>query len=397
MRRPAVVAFLFLLFALPASAQSVVVGSQYQIPAVFYILSPPWTIVDIAHPATANGNVTLTSFYWGGGGCTGALKIKFLRPAAADSLGAFTLVAERGPFTAVTGRNRAPLTPPVAVQQGDLLAITMLAPFESCGSVMTAYETGSAVMQLTGDVSSGTLNGKYFRDNTVAARAVDTNEVLEGVIPAVGSLQGAFGAFFRTSLQVGCPGGGQCSGKFVFHPAGVPFSPNDQALPYTVTGTTATSYTDIVATMGKSGLGTLDVISTDGFPPLVTARVYNDTGATGTSGFTEDMIPTLNMLHSGDHGIILTPADLTNYRMNIGVRTLSSTARVVIQIGSRTQNTLDFPANTFKQYTLAELGDPSPIANEQIHFFVLGGDLAIYGSTTDNRTNDSSAKILRRE
>jgi len=397
MHRPAVVAFLFMLLVLPASAQSVVVGSQHQIPGLQYIFNPPHTIVDVSHPATANGNVTLTSFFWGGAGCTGALKIKFLRPTVSDSLGAFTLVAERGPFTALNGRNRAPLTPPVAVQKGDLLAITMLVPFASCGSVMLAYETGAAMMQLNGDVSSGTLNGGYYRDATLAARAVDTNEVLEGVIPAVGSLQGGFGSFFRTSLQVGCPSGGECVGKFVFHPAGVPFSAGDQVLPYSVSGTTATSYTDIVATMGKSGLGTLDVISNDGFPPLVTARVYNDAGAGGTSGFTEDMIPTVNMLHQGDHGIILTPADLTNYRMNIGVRTLSGVARVNIQIGSRTQTTFDFPASSFKQYTLAELGDPSPIANEQIHIFVLGGDVAIYASTTDNRTNDSSARILRRE
>jgi hypothetical protein len=252
-------------------------------------------------------------------------------------------------------------------------------------------------MRSSGDLSSGTFNGFYFRDQALALRATDTPEVLEGVIPAVGSVAGANGSFFRTSLQIGCPNGGTCTGKIVYHPAGAAASPNDQAIPYTVSGTSTMSYSDIVSFMGKSGLGTMDVISNDGFPPLVTARVYNDAGANGTSGFTEEMIRATDVLHPGDGAVLITPPDLDAFRMNIGVRTLSADAHVVIVYGSRFQISKDFPANTFNQYSLAAFGDTNAIANEQISLYVFSGDVAIYASTTDNKTNDSAIRVARRE
>jgi hypothetical protein len=42
-------------------------------------------------------------------------------------------------------------------------------------------------------------HGSYLRDESLAVRATDTTEVLEGVITVAGSLQGGFGSYFRTS------------------------------------------------------------------------------------------------------------------------------------------------------------------------------------------------------
>jgi hypothetical protein len=83
--------------------------------------------------------------------------------------------------------------------------------------------------------------------------------------------------------------------------------------------------------------------------------------------------------------------------MNIGVRTFDSPATVNVQYGFRTQSNKDFPANTFQQYTLAQFGDTSPVLNEQIFLSVVSGDVVIYASTTDNKTNDSSVRFARRE
>jgi len=163
-----------------------------------------------------------------------------------------------------------------------------------------------------------------------------------------------------------------------------------------VSSAAAASYDDIVAQMGKSGLGTLDIISNNGFPPLVTARVYNDQGPNGTSGFTEEMIRTTEVLHPGDTAVLITPADLTNYRVNIGVRTLSSAATVNVQYGFRSQSNKDFPANEFQQFSLAGFGDTAPVPNEQIFFFVVSGDVVIYQSITDNKTNDSAIAFARK-
>jgi len=388
---------LLALLAIPAAAQNVVVGSQSLYGASAHVNLSAVTYIDLSHPATADGTVTTASVLWLVHSCTGAFKVKLLRPSNPLLLASFTLVAERGPFNAAAARNQVVLTPPVDVKQGDLIAVTSLVAESTCGSPGTWSSTGSATMQINGDVSSGAFNGVYLRNSALAARATDTADVLEGVLAAAGSLQGSAGSFFRTSLQIACPGGGTCSGRIVYHPAGSSASPADQAYPYTVSGGGALSYADIVQTMGKSGLGTIDVISNNGFPPLVTARIYNDAGANGTSGFMEEMIRTGDVLHAGDSALLLTPADLTAFRVNIGVRTLSGPASINIQHGFRLQSDQDFPANTFQQFPLSAFGGADPVANEQIYLYVNSGDVVIYESTIDNKTNDSSIKFAQRQ
>jgi hypothetical protein len=385
--------------ALTASAQTVTVGSLKQIHPLSYAFTPPYTLIDLSHPANADGTVTSAAVAWGGSSCTAAFKLKFLRPTNTTSLTTYSLVGERGPFNAVAGRNQLPLTPPIDIKKGDLIAVTSLVSHATCGGPTAATDPGAVVLDASGDVSTGTFgfNGTYRRGESLIARATDTTEVLEGVITAAGSLQGNFGSFFRTSLQIISPGGGTSTGKLIFHPAGAAFSATDQAIPYTVSSGAGAYYPDIVQTMGQSGLGTIDVISNNGFPPLVTARVYNDAGASGTSGFTEDLITPTDALHTFDSAVLITPGDLTNFRVNIGVRTFSSAATVNVQYGFRSQSNKDFPANTFRQYSLADFGDTAPVPNEQIILSVVSGDVVIYLSTTDNRTNDSSVRFAKRE
>jgi hypothetical protein len=393
--RTIILALVLVLLTSALPAQNVVVGTQSLGGTIAQSATPPFTMIDLSHPATADGTVASASVRWSAGSCTAAFKLKFLRPANPSSLTTFTLVAERGPFNAVAGRNQIVLVPPVDIHAGDLIAVTSLGTFATCGSPATIIDSGAALMRISGDVSTGSFNGFYSRDRSLGARATDTTEVLEGVVTAAGSLAGNFGSFFRTSVQIASPGGGTSTGTLVFHPAGVAASPNDQAFPYTATSGNAISFTDIVQQMGKSGLGTIDVISNNGFPPIVTARVYNDT-PNGTSGFTEEMIAPRDALHFGDTGVLLTPPDLTKFRVNIGVRTFSSPATINVQYGFRSQSNMDFPANTFRQYSLAEFGDASPLANEQIILSVQSGDAIVYLSTTDNQTNDSSVRFARR-
>lgn len=390
---------LCILLALPVAAQTVTIGSQaVTAGTALSTAATPFTLVDLSHPATANGSIAYVSVMWVGGSCSSGFKVKFLRPSASNALGNFTLVAERGPFNVQAGRNRVQLTPPVDVEKGDLLAIVMLTPVSTCGSASSSLISNSVVMRLTGDVTVGNLNGIYLRDNALAARGTDTSSVLEGVIAAAGSLPGANGSFFRTSIQLGCPGGGRCNGTLTYHPANAPFSTNDVSIPYTLIGNGAVSFPDIVQTMNQSGLGTLDITSDDGFPPLATARIYNDAGSNGTNGFAEDMIRPADFLKPGDAAILFTPSDLGLFRMSIGVRTLSQNANVSVQFGNgRISLVKDFPANTFSQVTLNDFGDTDALPNEQISFTVNSGSVAIYASTTDNKTNDSSARFAKRE
>ncbi|MCU1350506.1 MAG: hypothetical protein JWO56_3536 [Acidobacteria bacterium] len=384
------------------SAQTVVVGSQRRVPGHFTSNDvPPYTVVDVAHPATAAGTVASVSVRWVFRACKGAFKVKFLHPADPTSLTTYTLVAERGPFDVLPGMNQFAIDPAVPLAEGDLLALTPLRSFGVCGTPSASGDPASAILEIPGDPASGTFphGGTWFRGLSLDARATDTKDVFEGVIAAAGSLQGNFGSSFRTSLQIANNAdGGVATGRLVFHPAGAPASPSDPVLPYTLPRGSAVSYDDVVQTLGASGLGTIDVISTNGFPPVVTGRIYNDAGAHGTSGFTEEMIAPAGALHVGEAAILLMPADVKNYRVNIGIRTLAAGASVNLQFGARNFAMKEFPANTFQQVSLAELDPGSGVfPNEQLEVTVIRGDAIIYASTTDNRTNDSSVQFARRE
>jgi hypothetical protein len=97
--------------------------------------------------------------------------------------------------------------------------------------------------------------------------------------------------------------------------------------------------------MGVSGLGSADIEITSGAAPVATARVFNDAGPSGTTGFTEEAMRAEEAIPSGQNGVLLIPPDLTVARFNAGVRTLGEGASVTLSlknaagmlVGSRTQ------------------------------------------------------------
>src|SRR5258708_6103941 len=118
------VGLLLVLLALTASAQNVVVGTQLLGGTLSRTGTPPYTLIDLSHPASADGTVTSASVKWNVRSCTGAFKLKFLRPSDPFALTTFTLIAERGPFTAQAGPNLLPASPPADVKPSGLIAIT---------------------------------------------------------------------------------------------------------------------------------------------------------------------------------------------------------------------------------------------------------------------------------
>src|SRR5258708_39533587 len=125
------VVLLLVLLALPASAQTVVVATQLLCGTLSRNGPPPYTLIALSHPAGADSTVTSASVKWNVRSCTGAFKLKFLRPSDPFALTTFTLIAERGPFTAQAGRNPLPANPPVAGKQGDLIPTTTPGSFAS--------------------------------------------------------------------------------------------------------------------------------------------------------------------------------------------------------------------------------------------------------------------------
>lgn len=379
---------------------------------VFFALgdtSGPSTLVDLSQPASSAGSLTSATVRWIGTAtpCASAFKVKVLR--GSTQLGTFTVVAERGPFAtpAFGGDIVVTLSPSITVNAGDLLAVTQVSGTSSgCGFVAVSRSDSShSAVRLSGEVQTGaTSTGSILHGIQINARGSSGPPALVGVVPAVGSLQGSFGSFFRTSIQIASGGTSaqNVSGRLVYHPRGRPATSSDPGVDFSLQNRDTIEFDDIGATLNISGLGTLDILST-GVLPLVTVRVFNDNGAAGTLGFVEPVVRPRDAALTNAQVFLSQPHDPANFRMNIGVRTfeLGATLSVLhlaksgVSLGLIASKT--YPANYFEQVGLQQFVDnlpPSP--DGLLGIFVTAGSAVVYGSTTDNRTNDSAIAIAYR-
>lgn len=160
------------------------------------------------------------------------------------------------------------------------------------------------------------------------------------------------------------------------------------------------SYPDVITSIGTSGLGSLDVVTNGGAAPIVTACVFSDGGVVGTSGFSEEGVLPADAIDAFRRGVLFTPDDPVNFRMNIGVRTLDSGATLSIVLldanGSLlASRTATYPANYFEQDSFATFTGVSTIpAGGRIQFSVnFPGRIFVYSSIIDNRTSDSIYRL----
>jgi hypothetical protein len=401
-------AILITLVAVSVAAQPLTVGTQIvDLGGTATITSGgPVTYVNLSDGATAAGTVNKATVAWSNT-CSNAFKIIFLRQTF-GSVAAFTLVASRGPFNAVIGRNEVTLTPPVTVALGDFIGVVQLQPVATCGSVRTQTFASAEIgynLVTTADMSttSGTIGGStvYGSGYVIGAIAFNADPLLVRVLPAVGALPGAT-AFFRTSLQMLNPTSDTIKGNLVFHKQLQSAGPGDPSLPFSLSPGQSISYTDVITTMGTSGIGSLDIVTTAGNAPIATARVYSDAGSLGTSGFSEEALSPNDALNFFSNGILLIPPDLTNFRMNIGVRTLDTGATLTVFTYDASGNIVaqrTLPAygpNVFDQKTVADFTGASsvpPGGYIRITFNVFGGRAFVYSSIIDNKTSDSTYRL----
>ena len=362
------------------------------------------TDIDLVHPASHSGALSFAKLYWSSSGCSNAFKIKFFRRVG-DTL---TMVAERGPFTPSANIDTATLVPPVTAHQGDLIGVARVGNCGNAGAVTGFPSEG--YLQYASDVTGSVAMADATRQGGVLALSASgtVSEWMARVIPVVGSTPGSFGAKFKTEMQYFNPQtSGSMTCKLVFHPAGVAGSDADTTRLVILDPGEVFSTADVVAAMGQTGLGSLDISVPAGQSvPMLLTRVYNDAGTAGTSSLTEEAIAVSddvtigsNVLARGVTGFLITPRDLVRTRFNIGVRTLYSGATisvtvrnadgVVVRTVSRT-----YTANYFTQTDAATfVGGPiSP--DQSIQISISAGSAIVYGSTTDNTTNDPAIQFV---
>lgn len=188
----------------------------------------------------------------------------------------------------------------------------------------------------------------------------------------------------------------------LFREQGKAGSSADATMHYTLEPHQTLTWADAVSALGKSGLGSLDVISDSTGMPTIVARAYNDGGELGTSGATVPGVDVRDAITSGEHALLLAPSDIARHRFNIGIRTLDSgaTIRVTVydadgatDLALRTE--LTFASNFFLQQAAAAFAGREVPSDASVVIEVLSGSAIVYGTTTDNLTNDPSVQIAQ--
>ena len=227
----------------------------------------------------------------------------------------------------------------------------------------------------------------------VAAHAQVSPRPADAIVPVVGSTRGQSNANFRTELQLANPTDGPMAGFLFLRPQGV-------ARRYELEPHTTLAFADIVADLGVTGLGSLDVLIERGQLPTIVARAYDDQ-PTGTTGATVPAIRATDILTRTDAAALIAPRDRTRYRFNIGIRALDTgvTLELVVRSSTGTERTrriLTFPANHFEQQPGDTIAGITLNPNDALELSFLAGAAIVYGSTVDNTTNDSSLQVLRK-
>lgn len=223
------------------------------------------------------------------------------------------------------------------------------------------------------------------------------------VLPVVGSLPGANGSFFKTSVQLYNPRTSGITGKIVYHPSGTSGSDSDPSISYALAAGKTITYDDLLPVMSRSGLGTADILpDANSSLPLSSVRVFNDAGANGTSGLSEDAVRPEDALGAGDAGALIAPSDFAKFRLNIGIRTLDQGATMTITVRDKDGVVVktvgkSYGPTFFTQPGSAALLDGFALSGgETLTFSVTAGSAIIYGSTTDNTTNDPSMQVVKK-
>jgi hypothetical protein len=236
---------------------------------------------------------------------------------------------------------------------------------------------------------NGAANLPLFGINTPLAQRV--NRI---VIPVVGSTRGLNNASFKTSLRLG-PAQSLANGKIIFHPAGSAGGDNDPSIPYRMERGQTLQFDDVVAAIGQSGIGSLDVVPTNlftlGDPGVlpVEVRLFNE-AAEGTYGAFEAPVLPADAFKPIDWNVYVPSS---RFRVNIGIRTLTNAHVEYFHIaadGVITEKIVDYPPDwVFLDAADHFFGKAMTLGDTIV--IKISGDNVIaipFHTFTDNSTND---------
>jgi hypothetical protein len=216
------------------------------------------------------------------------------------------------------------------------------------------------------------------------------------ILPVVGSTPGSFGGRFKTSLILR-PVAQDQRGRIVFHPAGRAASDDDPSIRYQFTGAAPLVYDDVVAAIGQSGIGSLDIIpdeNASSIVPVIEARLYNETSI-GTFGTLAAPAYPYDYLRPNALDVTIPESDTS--RINIGFRTLTATKMRVFISSPEGQllsfHDMSFPAGWMQMSSANDFTGKTLQKGQhvQVHF---DGSVIPFHTVTENSTNDPTLIVV---
>lgn len=222
---------------------------------------------------------------------------------------------------------------------------------------------------------------------------------VDAVIPVVGSTAGAFGARFRTEMQLHNAAETRATGWLIFRAQG-PEVPSSPILPYDLAAHTTISFDDVVERFGYSGLGSVDVLVDKGELPMIVTRAYDEQNGS-TTGVSVPLVRIDQVLTRLDRTALIVPRDRGRYRFNIGLRSMNNVTVLELITRSaagaqRHRRTLTLQPNELLQQSGDAVAGVTLLANDSVEIRISSGSAIVYGTTVDNATNDSSLQLLDR-
>ncbi len=213
------------------------------------------------------------------------------------------------------------------------------------------------------------------------------------IVPVIASVPGAFGSQFTTTMQIANPYPFAISGRLVVHPAGASASSSDPSMPYSLAPFATGTIDDPIA----NGSGSVDVLAGVGSSPVVITTISD---ATSMQRVQIPSVDPSDAIERGERCALITPADPSRERFNIGIRTLGSGADLVIRLHDGTgavvtEKRRAFGADFFLQFSFADLLGVPLAANQSITFDVEQGSAIVYGSAIDNVSGAMSFHLAR--
>ena len=253
--------------------------------------------------------------------------------------------------------------------------------------VTAMLESGVRAADLESDGCSSRINV------TIPADPAFRKLTRKAILPIVVSTAGANGSRFKTSLALRAIG--DARGRIIFHPANAIANANDPSLPYDMHNGDRLFFEDIVATLGQSGLGSIELLpdeDAESVVPLAEVRLFNDT-PDGTFGSFAPVAYPFDFLRPQPLTIV---APDPRFRVNVGFRALTDVRISVLIFGAdgRLQSFFDrsYFAGWMQMTSVAAFIGRDLAAGESFQVFFDGSAIPFY-TLTENRTNDPTVII----